>query len=217
MTEIGAPQRIVQEDPLDAGGGWYKVAAVLLVLAAVGGAWASRQTIEQRSDTGSLPLSIFAALLGLAALVFALWHTWRFRKFGSSTLETTAPIAGKRWQGAVRTTHDLAATGDFTLTLSYEELRSKLADHKLAAVTLWKGVCTVERSTVRSSQGIPFAFLPPGAELARSSSGGTWWLRVDAPMRGLNYMTLFDVTRLLEAPPSGRPWLGEALEALTNR
>lgn len=216
MTESRASQRVEQEDPLEGGGGWYWIAGVLLAAAAGLGYWASGQTLEQRSDTGSLPFAIFSAMLGTAALVFAVWHTWRFRKFGHSTLDAVRPLAGERWQGSIRTKRDLATTGDYTFLLTYEEEQYDVTFKRTRAVILWKGVCKVDGAAARSSKGIPFFFEPPGAELQRSSSGGTWWLKVTAPMRGLNYLTLFDVTRLLDEPPRGKPWWGQALEALTN-
>lgn len=38
-----------------------------------------------------------------------------------------------------------------------------------------------------------------------------------APMAGANYLTVFNVTSLLDAPPKGRqmPWWGQVLSDLT--
>jgi len=45
-----------------------------------------------------------------------------------------------------------------------------------------------------------------------------WWLKISAPLRGVNFMTLFNVTFLLDAPPKDKnmPWWGQMLTDLTR-
>lgn len=93
MTESRAVQRVVQ-DPWEGGGGWYKIAGVLLAGAAAGGYWASGQPVQQRSDTGSLPLSIFGALLGVSRR----WGSHSGTR-GASASSVTRPWKNKRAAG----------------------------------------------------------------------------------------------------------------------
>lgn len=208
--------RIEQEDPLDGGGRFFRVAAFLLAGAALGGWWSSRQPLEALHDSLIPPGSVFAGMLGAFCLAFGTWKELRFRKFGHSVLEAEAPVAGRAWEGAVRTQRDLAVTGDFTVVLRCEESRYSPTEQSTVPFTVWKAACIVERAGVRSGQGIPFSFDPPGDAVPASSPDGRWWLEVSAPTRGVSYATFFDVTPLFARPPRGRPWWGEALEALTG-
>ena len=216
MGEDLEKTKIEQEDPLDGGGRFFRVAAFLLAGAALGGWWSSRQPLEALHDSLIPPGSVFAAMLGAFCLAFGAWKELRFRKFGRSVLEAEAPVAGRAWEGAVRTQRDLEATGDFTVVLRCEESRYSPTEESTVPFTVWKAACIVERAGVRSSQGIPFSFDPPGEAVPAASLDGRWWLEVSAPTRGVSYATFFDVTPLFAKPTRGRPWWGEALEALTG-
>ena len=215
-THPPSPTRIVQEDPLTGGGGWYWVAAVLLAAAGAGGWWASRLSFEELHDSPVGPLAAFAGMLGIATLVFASYLTLRFRKFGHATLDAEVPVAGRAWKGVVRTGSDLAATGDYVITLSCEEAQRRPDSNVGGPVVVWKATCRVAPGGVRSSAGIPFDFAPPAEGNLTSSSGGFWWLEVKAPVTGMNFVTLFDVTPLLGKHVHDRLWWGEALSAISS-
>jgi hypothetical protein len=188
---------------------------VLLAAAAAGGWWASRLSAEALHDSLVAPLSAFAAILGLSSLVFAAYLTLRFRKFGHATLDAAVPVAGAPWKGVVRTGTDLRATGDYELTLSCEEPRRRVAAHGGGPVVVWKGSCRVQHAGLRSSRGIPFEFAPP-EDAPTSSASGVWWLEVRAPVAGLDFVTVFNVTPLLGKRFHDGPWWGEALSAVTD-
>jgi hypothetical protein len=202
------PKPIVEEDPLEGGSLEFWIAGIFLLPAAAAFLWSSQFTYAELHDTPVLPIAGFATLVGVSSLVFGLWLEFRLRKFGHSFLKTEKPIAGQPWKGAIRTTFELSVKGNYIFTLTYEETHYSSFEKKNVTVVVWKATCETDYRSVRSSAGIPFKFAPPGSELKKSKSGGMWWLKVTAPMRGLNYMTLFNVTFLLDAPPKGEdmPW-----------
>ena len=207
---------IVEQDPLEGGRGWLIGAAIFLAFAIFGFTWTSRYTDLEYHDSLLLPASAFAGLLGSGCLVFGVWLSLRFRKFGHSFLETDTPVAGAPWKGMIRTRSDLSTKGDYNFLLTYEESRWNAASKKSENVVIWKATSKAEHRSVRSSVGIPFEFAPPGKELKKSSSGGVWWLKVSAPMSGVNFMTLFNVTFLLDKPPKDMPPWGRFLTELTR-
>jgi hypothetical protein len=205
---------VIEQDPLEGGRGWLIAGAISLAFAVFGFAWTSRYTDLEYHDSLLLPASAFAGLLSSGCLVFGTWLWLRFRKFGHSFLETNTPVAGSPWKGVIRTRSDLATKGDYTFLLTYEESRWDAASKKTRDEVIWKATSKADCRSVRSSVGIPFEFAPPGKELKKSSSGGVWWLKVSAPMTGVNYMTLFNVTFLLDKPPKDMPPWGQFLTDL---
>ncbi len=101
---------------------------------------------------------------------------------------------------------------------AYEEEHYSSASRSTETEIIWKATCEADYRSVRSSAGIPFEFAPPGNALKKTSAGGIWWLKISAPMRGVNFMTLFNVTFLLDALPKDKnmPWWGQMLTDLTR-
>lgn len=212
------PGLIVEQDPLEGGRGWIWVGVILLAISIAGFVWTSGYTALELHDSILQPISAFALLAGIASSVFGVWLWLRFRKFGHSFLETDMPVAGAPWKGLIRTTSDLSTKGNYTFTLTYEEEHYSSASRSTKTEIIWKATREADYRSVRSSAGIPFEFAPPGKELKKSKSGGMWWLKISAPMRGVNFITLFNVTFLLDAPPKDKnmPWWGQMLTDLTR-
>jgi len=209
------PSHIVEQDPLEGGGFMYWVAGIFLAIAVAGFAWTSQLTDAQSHDSPVLMIALFGLLGGAGCLLFAVVQSLRFRKFGHSTLETDTPVAGSPWKGRVRTGADLATKGNYVVTLEYEE--EKYDGKEMRTVVIWKATDKVDQKSVRSSAGIPFQFAAPGKELKKSGDGGVWWLKVTAPMAGVNYQALFNVTFLLDEPPKDTmPCWGAGLTELTR-
>jgi hypothetical protein len=110
----------------------------------------------------------------------------------------------------IRTKTDLSTKGNYAFTLTYEEERYSSASKSMKTVVIRKSTCEADCRSVKSSLGVPFEFAPPDPKLKKSSSGGMWWLKVSAPMRGVNFMTLFNVTFLLDEPPKVKKCRGGA-------
>jgi hypothetical protein len=101
----------------------------------------------------------------------------------------------------IRTKFDLSTKGNYIFTLTYEEEHYSSASKSMKTEVIWKATSEADYRSVRSSVGIPFEFAPPDKKLKKSSSGGMWWLKVSAPMRGVNFTTVFNVTFLLDETP----------------
>lgn len=57
------------------------------------------------------------AVIGLYALLNAIRNTLRVRKFGATTLQAGGANPGKRFEGLLRASRDLAPAGDYTVLL----------------------------------------------------------------------------------------------------
>ena len=204
------PGHIVEQDPLEGGGFMYWIAGIFLAIAVAGFAWTSQLTDAQSHDSPVLMIALFGLLGGAGCLPLcrrAIAAIPEIRPLDAGN--ATQPVAGSPWKGLVRTRSDLATKGNYVFTLEYEE--EKFDGKEMRTVVVWKATDKVDQKSVRSSAGIPFQFAAPGKELKKSGDGGVWWLKVTAPMAGVNYQALFNVTFLLDEPPKDTmPWWGSS-------
>ena len=152
---------------------------------------------------------VLFVLIALYALLKAIRDTLRVRKFGVTTLVAGPAMAGRRFEGSLRSSRDLAPDGDYTVLLrcirtyrvggpvvSSGTQRSTYKDE-----LRWQETVVVPCASIRSSAGIPFAFQIPADALAskgppvyeRVHGNVRWILTVSAPMRGLNYHAVFAI------------------------
>ncbi|HEV7501658.1 MAG TPA: hypothetical protein VGQ33_16700, partial [Vicinamibacteria bacterium] len=100
------------------------VMAAILAAVALGVEWKFHARSPRPLDLASGeidPVLVIAGVIGFVALVFlghALLNSLRLRKFGTSVLEIEEAVRGRPFRGAVRTTRDLAPTGDYRLHLA---------------------------------------------------------------------------------------------------
>ncbi len=149
---------------------------------------------------GVVVLGIFA-LLGLVPIGFAIHFTIRHFRFGSSwcKINEKAGVLGKLMSGKIRASKDIKATGDFTIELQCIETYSIGTGKQRRTETIvhWQNKQTVSSSGKNAREGIPFAFKlsdnsPETGDLT-SRGDISWYLRMHAPVEGVDYATMFIV------------------------
>ncbi|RWA76843.1 MAG: hypothetical protein EOQ28_03945 [Mesorhizobium sp.] len=146
-------------------------------------------------------------LIGFYSLLKAVRDTWRVRKFGATTLVAGPAMAGRRFEGSLRSSRDLAPDGDYTVQLrcirTYRVggpiVTSGSQRSTYKEELRWQEAVIVPCASVRSSTGVPFAFqIPPDALASkgppiyeRVHGNVRWILTITAPMPGLNYYAAF--------------------------
>ncbi len=152
---------------------------------------------------------VFVAI-AFYALLKAIRDTLRFRKFGTTTLMAGTAVPGGRFEGTVRSSRDLAPSGDYTVQLKC--IRTYRVGGPIVSTSgaqkstykdelKWRETIVVPSTSVRSSTGIPLAFqIPPDALPSkgppiyeRVHGNVRWILTVSAPMPGLNYYAVFAI------------------------
>ncbi|TGP52635.1 hypothetical protein EN802_15035 [bacterium M00.F.Ca.ET.159.01.1.1] len=155
-------------------------------------------------------IPVVFVLIAFYALLKAIRDTLRVRKFGTTTLIAGTAVPGGRFEGTVRSSHDLAPSGDYTVQLKC--IRTYRVGGPVANTSgtqkstykeelKWRETIIVPSKSIRSSAGIPFAFqVPPDALPSkgppiyeRVHGNVRWILTVSAPMRGLNYYAVFAI------------------------
>ncbi|RWA74680.1 hypothetical protein [Mesorhizobium sp.] len=155
-------------------------------------------------------IPVLFVLIALYALLKAIRDTLRVRKFGATTLVAGAATPGKRFEGSLRSSRDLAPDGDYRVQLRC--IRTYRVGGPIARTSgtqkstykdelRWQETVVVPRASVRSSAGISFAFqIPPDAlpskgppVYERVHDNVRWILTVSAPMRGLDYYAVFAI------------------------
>jgi hypothetical protein len=150
------------------------------------------------------------ALIGLYALLKAVRDTLRVRKFGTTTLVAGSANPGRRFEGLLRSSRDLAPDGDYTVQLrcirtylvggpNVNAVAGGKATYK--EELRWEEKVVVPRSSVQSSAGIPFAFSIPADALPsngppvyeRVHGNVRWILTVTAPVPGVDYYAVFAI------------------------
>ncbi|WFP74232.1 hypothetical protein [Mesorhizobium sp. WSM4906] len=148
--------------------------------------------------------------IALYSLLKAIRDTLRVRKFGTTTLVCGPAIAGRRFEGSLRSSRDLTPGGDYRVQLrcirTYRVggpvvVTSGTQKSTYKDELRWQETVVVPSASIRSSAGIPFAFqIPPDALASkgppiyeRVHGNVRWILTVTAPMRGLDYYAVFAI------------------------
>ncbi|TIQ35464.1 MAG: hypothetical protein E5X48_13935 [Mesorhizobium sp.] len=151
---------------------------------------------------------ILFMLIALYSLLKAIRDTLRVRKFGTTTLVCGTAIAGRRFEGSLRSSRDLAPGGDYRVQLRC--IRTYRVGGPVVVTTQkstykdelrWQETVVVPSASIRSSAGISFAFeIPPDALASKGPpiyeqvhGNVRWILTVSAPMRGLDYYAAFAI------------------------
>jgi hypothetical protein len=156
-----------------------------------------------RSFDPIIVVPVFFAAGGIWYAGRAVLDGMRLRRYGDSRLELRDVRLGGTLRGTIRTTRDLAPTGDYALTLRCIETtatndgrpNSTTQHHDILR---WSAVATVAAATVRSSVGIPVDFAIPrdapatwGDSDLGTARGVRWVLVIEAPLAGLDYYAVF--------------------------
>jgi hypothetical protein len=142
------------------------------------------------------------SLGGFVFLYFALRFTARQFRYGKSCclIDGKAGILGKQISGRIRTTKEIVPTGDFKFLLQCIDSYSTGTGKNRTTQTRveFQAVSTVPAAGIRSSRtGIPFSISLPSypPETGSPTARGilSWQLRVDAPVKGIDYLAMFIV------------------------
>jgi hypothetical protein len=146
------------------------------------------------------------AAIGAYIAAKATRDALRARKFGHTTLEAGPGRLGETLHGLIRTRRDLAATGDYRISLKclrttfvsggQTDMRGHHEDR-----LIWSDIRAIVPEGVRSSAGIAFSFSLPtdalpsrGPPVQTTSDGDVRWiLEVTAPLPGLDFYAVFAV------------------------
>jgi hypothetical protein len=210
-----APAPVGDANAANAFGG-YVFAAVLLVIAA-GITWYFAIPLDVDIASPDFnPLVVvpgsFAAI-GLYVAARASRDALRARKFGKTTLVASPVRPGGTLTGIIRTSRDLAPTGDFTVTLRcirttfVQDASDSRPTGRHADREIWAGSRSIPSESVRASAGVPFSFdipqdaLPSRGPPVQTTTDGDvrWILEATAPMPGLDFYAVFAVTVLRPA------------------
>lgn len=206
-----AKPKVVEAGNRDEGPKSLKIGAAFWVVEVIAFVWGYVSFGEAAFNINSpdffpvpLGLILFTAAFGTFYVLRGLVLMSHFDKFGTSKLDASNATPGKPYRGKIRTEHDIAAQGPFSLRLLCVRQTKSSGDYdgdgsnSIVTTPLWEAVATVPAST-RSSIGIPFQFaIPDDAErtLSRAFSEGhniKWTLHVTAPLQGLDYSAEFPV------------------------
>jgi hypothetical protein len=136
-------------------------------------------------------------LVGLGILIWAIRATWRWRRFGQSTLELAAipaPLGGQLC-GLITSQHPLqqAQSVRLRLTCIRRESNGKSTTDRL----LWEDEKRLDADAVRSTGGVPVFFNIPAdgepASPATSLPRVVWRLEARASLPGVDYAAQFEV------------------------
>lgn len=152
------------------------------------------------SNGSQVVLGVFA-LMGLVPIGFAIMLTLRHLHFGRSycRIQGKAGLLGKTMNGTIRTSRKIQATGDYTILLESLEIYTTGSgkERKTAEYIHWQGKQTLPHLGAAPQLGIPFSFDLPSdiPETGSKTSRGqiTWYLRIKAPVEGIDYSTMFIV------------------------
>ena len=166
--------------------------------------------VNDRAFNPLVFVPVVFAVIGLYALLKAIRDTLRVRKFGATTLEAGPAKRGGRFHGLLRSSSDLAPSGDYTVKLRCirtcrvggPAVNTIAGDKSTYKEELkFEEKLVVPRGSVQSSVGIPFAFaIPPdalpsnGPPVYEPQHGNVRWiLTVTAPMPGVDYYAVFAI------------------------
>lgn len=166
--------------------------------------------VNDRAFNPLVFVPVVFAVIGLYALLKAIRDTLRVRKFGATTLEAGPAKPGGRFQGLLRSSSDLAPSGDYIVKLrcirTYRvggpAVNPIAGDKSTYKEELkFEEKLVVPRASVQSSAGIPFAFAIPGDAppsngppvYERQHGNVRWILTLTAPMPGVDYYAVFAI------------------------
>jgi hypothetical protein len=149
-------------------------------------------------DVWPVPLGF---LIGLAFAGAAVIEQNRQRRFGTPELEAAQPaFLGEVFSGKVWTVADVAAQGDFEITISCRERQPSAGGRRRPAEIVWQGTALVDGAT-RSSAGVPFAIALEDAGAARPSDDAiSWVLDVRAAAAGADFRAAFPLVVARRSP-----------------
>lgn len=166
----------------------------------VGVAFIKSFSIPEIKTAAIVMLGLFSAG-GIGFAVFAIRVTIRQFRFGTSVclIRGKAGVLGQEMAGVVKTSVKLDPTGDYSIQLQCLETYTVGSgkNQRTESTLHWEGKQVVSHAGKNSLNGIPFSFAIPGYspetgnQLARGRVN--WQLRIDAPVKGVDYSAIFIV------------------------
>ncbi|RWB53701.1 hypothetical protein [Mesorhizobium sp.] len=212
QTSVQAPAPVVDANAANASSGYFFAGGMGLIGILI--VWwfelPLNFDVTDREFNPLIFIPVVFVLIALYSLLKAIRDTLRVRKFGTTTLVAGPAMAGRRFEGSVRSSRDLAPDGDYTVQLKC--IRTYRVGGPIVNTggtqkstykdeLKWQETIAVPCASIRSSAGIPFAFQIPPEALAskgppiyeRVDGNVRWILTVSAPMRGLDYYAVFAI------------------------
>ena len=156
--------------------------------------------VFQNGNYGAAVFLIFP-LIGVFFVLAAIFTTMRWKKFGASVFEISneTGYVGGELRGVIRSSTQVAATGDYSLKLTCTERITTGSGKNRTTKThqRWEQEKKIPSGSANSRMGIPVAFSIPGTcfETDDCSAPGTigWALQIHAPTKGVDYSANFRV------------------------